>query len=55
MTEEITFISHRGLTTETYVQALRHFGKAGTAQLIMAITTINAWNRIGISTHRVPG
>lgn len=55
MTEEITFISQRGLTTETYEQALRHFGKAGTAQLIMAITTINAWNRIGISTHRIPG
>lgn len=55
MTEEITFISAKGLTDETYAQAIHHFGKAGTAQLIMAINTINAWNRIGISTRRIPG
>jgi AhpD family alkylhydroperoxidase len=55
MTEEITLIHRQGLTAATYEQAIRHFGQAGTAEIIMAIVTINAWNRIGISTHRVPG
>jgi AhpD family alkylhydroperoxidase len=55
MTEEITFISVKGLTNETYDQAIHHFGTARTAQLIMVINTINAWNRIGVSTHRIPG
>ena len=55
MTEEITFISREGLTETTYQQALKEFGLKGTSELIMAINIINAWNRIGISTHRVPG
>jgi AhpD family alkylhydroperoxidase len=54
MTEEITHISRQGLTHETYAKALQHFGEARTAQLIMAVTIINAWNRIGISSHRIP-
>jgi AhpD family alkylhydroperoxidase len=55
MTEEITFISRQGLTDETYEQAVRQFGENGTGQLIMAINMINVWNRIGISTRRIPG
>jgi AhpD family alkylhydroperoxidase len=55
MTEEITFISRQGLTDETYEQAVRQFGVNGTGQLIMAINMINVWNRIGISTRRIPG
>lgn len=55
MTEEITFISQRGLTDDTYDKAVKQFGLNGTAQLIMAINIINAWDRIGISTRRIPG
>ena len=55
MTEEITFISREGLTDETYGKAVRQFGLNGTGQLIMAINIINVWNRIGISTRRIPG
>jgi AhpD family alkylhydroperoxidase len=55
MTEEITLIHHKGLTAETYAKAIQYFDEQGVAELIMAIITINAWNRIGISTHRVPG
>ena len=53
MTEEITLISQKGLTEETYQQAITHFGETGVAALIMHIISINAWNRIGISTHRI--
>ena len=51
MTVEITLISQKGLTEETYYKAKQVFDEATIAQIIMAIITINAWNRIGISTH----
>ncbi|HVI47770.1 MAG TPA: carboxymuconolactone decarboxylase family protein [Chitinophaga sp.] len=54
MTEEITLISEKGLTNVTYVRAIAQFGLEHTAQLIMAITAINMWNRIGVSSHRIP-
>lgn len=51
MTEEITLISHKGLTEETYQKAKSVFDENTIAQIILAIVTINASNRIGISTH----
>lgn len=54
MTEEITLINQKGLSEETYQQAIAHFGETGVAQLIMHIVSINAWNRIGVATHRIP-
>ncbi|MBT2621153.1 MULTISPECIES: carboxymuconolactone decarboxylase family protein [Chryseobacterium] len=51
MTEEITLISHKGLTEETYQKAKSFFDETQISQIIMAIVTINAWNRIAISTH----
>lgn len=54
MTEEITLISQKGLTEETYQKALEVFEESYIAQIIMAIITINAWNRIGVSTHMKP-
>lgn len=51
MTEEITLISQKGLTEETYQKAKSMFSDNQIAEIIMAIVTINAWNRIGISTH----
>ncbi|MDR2146391.1 MAG: carboxymuconolactone decarboxylase family protein [Tannerella sp.] len=50
MTEEITLISQNGLTDETYQKAEKLFDSNYIAQIIMAIVTINAWNRIAIST-----
>lgn len=51
MTEEITLISQNGLTEETYQKAISIFDEAQIAQIIMAIITINSWNRIAVSTH----
>ncbi|WP_129021731.1 MULTISPECIES: carboxymuconolactone decarboxylase family protein [Edaphocola] len=50
ITEEITLISHHGLTEETYAKASSMFDEQYISQLIMAVVTINAWNRIAIST-----
>lgn len=54
MTEEITLIHQHGLSDETYQRAIDVFGDEKTAQIIMAITTINAWNRIGVATELRP-
>lgn len=51
MTEEITLIHQGGLSNETYRRALKLFGENRVAQLIMAIVTINSWNRIAIATN----
>jgi AhpD family alkylhydroperoxidase len=55
ITEEVTLIHNRGLSEETYQKAEQVFNKNYIAQIIMAVATINAWNRIAISTHKQPG
>jgi AhpD family alkylhydroperoxidase len=52
MTEEITLIHQNGLSKDTYQKAAGFFTETQIAQIIMAIVTINAWNRIAVSTHQ---
>lgn len=52
MTEEITLIHKKGLSSKTYKKATEFFNENHIAQIIIAITTINAWNRIAVSTHK---
>lgn len=54
MTEEITLIHQHGLSDETYEKAIEIFGEQKTAQIIIAIVTINAWNRISVSVKLHP-
>lgn len=54
MTEEITLIHQHGLSEDLYRKAIAQFGEERTAQIIMAIININAWNRIGVSLHMQP-
>jgi AhpD family alkylhydroperoxidase len=54
LAEEITHISVHGVSDEIYNKALEQLGEETLAQAIMAIIAINAWNRIGISTHMQP-
>lgn len=54
MTEEITLIHQHGLSEGLYRKALAQFGQERTAQIIMAVININAWNRIGVSLHMQP-
>jgi len=51
MTEEITLIHNHGLSDETYKKAEQIFDENYLSQIIVAIATINAWNRIAISTN----
>ena len=51
ITEEITLIHNHGLSDATYKKAAQLFDEKYIAQIIMAVVTINAWNRIAISTN----
>ena len=51
MTEEITLIHKNGLTEATYAKAKKVFDDDYIGHVIMMITAINAWNRIGIATE----
>lgn len=51
MTEEITQISQQGLSNETYKRALKVFTEKQISEIIITVVTINAWNRIAVSTH----
>ncbi|MCC9065391.1 carboxymuconolactone decarboxylase family protein [Flavobacterium piscisymbiosum] len=53
LTEEITLISNH-VKDETYEAAAKVLDEKYLAQVILAIITINAWNRIGISTNLIP-
>jgi AhpD family alkylhydroperoxidase len=53
LTEEVTLIQHH-VTDGTYNKATALLGEKYVAQVLMAIISINAWNRIGISTQMMP-
>lgn len=53
ITEEVTLITQNGLSDKTYSEAIALFEPNYIAQVIMAVATINAWNRIAISTNKV--
>jgi len=53
ITEEVTLINQNGLSDETYKSAEVLFNETYIAQIIMAVITINAWNRIAISTKKI--
>jgi len=53
--EAITLISDRHVPDEVWERARASFGEGELAQLVLAITTINAWNRILITTRVEPG
>lgn len=51
LTEEVTLIGNRGLSDETYAELQKYFDDVTIAQAIMQVVTINAWNRIAISSR----
>jgi AhpD family alkylhydroperoxidase len=53
LTEAVTLITN-GVPDDVYNQAVKVLGEHKTAQVIVAAITINAWNRIGISTGMQP-
>jgi AhpD family alkylhydroperoxidase len=54
LTEEITLISQGGVSDKTYREAVNVLGEQRTAEVIMSVIVINAWNRVGVSTRMEP-
>lgn len=53
--EQVTLISEAGVPLELYDKMLTHFSEEELVDWIMAINTINSWNRIAITTGMFPG
>lgn len=54
LTEEVTLISNH-VSDATYQRVANFFNEEEVAQIIMAIVTINAWNRIAITSKTMVG
>ncbi|MBA2948802.1 carboxymuconolactone decarboxylase family protein [Streptomyces sp. PSKA28] len=54
LTEAVTRLPE-GVSDEVYNEAAQHFGEKELAQLIALIFTVNAWNRMNVTTRKTPG
>ena len=51
LTEEMTDLTHRHVSDEVYARAAAAFSERELGQVISMALTINAWNRIGVTTR----
>ncbi|WP_026412660.1 carboxymuconolactone decarboxylase family protein [Actinomadura oligospora] len=54
LTEAVTLLP-QGVSDKVYADAEERFGENGLAQLIALIFTVNAWNRMNVTTRKTPG
>jgi AhpD family alkylhydroperoxidase len=55
LTEAVTLLATHSVSDEIYDEVSQYFTDDKIANLLMAIVTINGWNRIAIATRMVPG
>ena len=57
LTEAVTRLSDRvdPVPDAVWEEAKRHFDEPALAALIIAIATVNVWNRLNVTTRQVPG
>lgn len=55
LTDEMTLLAGTHVPKSVFATAQEHFDDEQLAQLIWAITVINAWNRVAIATRMRPG
>jgi AhpD family alkylhydroperoxidase len=55
LTDAVTVLTDGFVPDEVYERAAKHYEEAELAQLIAAITVINAWNRFGVTCRMTPG
>jgi AhpD family alkylhydroperoxidase len=51
-TEAVTRIADNGVPDAVWDDVAEHFDEAGRVHLLMAVATINVWNRLAVSTHQ---
>lgn len=55
-TEAVTRIGDAGVLDPVWRDVTDHFDEAGVVHLLMAVATINVWNRLAVAVHqRLPG
>ncbi|MER7584786.1 carboxymuconolactone decarboxylase family protein [Kitasatospora sp. NPDC097691] len=54
LTESVTLLTQGHVPDAVWAEAAEHFDETELAQLVALIATINAWNRIGVSTRLSP-
>jgi AhpD family alkylhydroperoxidase len=54
LTEEVTLISKHGVSDEVFERAVTLLGEQTTALVILAIVSMNSWNRLGIAFGKQP-
>jgi AhpD family alkylhydroperoxidase len=57
LTETVTRVADRGepVPDEVWEEAARHYDEQGLSALLIAITSINVWNRLNAATRQVAG
>lgn len=54
LTDHVTRLGEHGVPDEVWDTAVEQYGPEGVADLLMAIATINVWNRLSVSTRTQP-
>lgn len=54
LTDALTILAPDGVADEVWNEAARHFDDGELGGLVLAISTINVWNRIAIATEMQP-
>lgn len=52
LTEQVTLISRDGVSDAVWSGVVAAFSEKEIAQLLMAISAINVWNRLAVATHQ---
>lgn len=54
-TDAVTLVAEGHVPLDVWDEARAHFDEEELAQLLWAVTAINAWNRVAIATRMLPG
>jgi AhpD family alkylhydroperoxidase len=54
LTDAVTAIGEDGVPDEVWDPVVEHFGPEGAANVLLAIGTINLWNRLTITSRKQP-
>ncbi|MEU9225570.1 hypothetical protein AB0D40_14520 [Streptomyces massasporeus] len=55
LTDAATRLDSDGVPDDVWNEAASHYDDRQLAALVMTVATVNAWNRIGVSTRMVAG
>ncbi|HEY7625669.1 MAG TPA: carboxymuconolactone decarboxylase family protein [Ilumatobacteraceae bacterium] len=54
LTDAVTRLGEEGVSDEVWNDAVNAYGEATAAELVIAIATINVWNRLSVANHSAP-